>query len=209
MSLGDFYRKQRLDMTFRENQKTKNLYQFGSYLPNLRYKNGVIYYHSSNPIKFKSSKSKSGYYYQSEFKIPNLELNGQMNIYNNTYYIDIIPKYLDDGLEICVKYFDIYDNLHPSDKAKIARATEYQILGINMFKDYYQSSLNHNDDFGFNDILYDKIEYSDNTELFAQLDCASYEFNEESSENHDNKSGKTEDIECDDQYNDELYNEVD
>jgi len=205
-TLADFYQKQRLDMVFRENQKTKKLYQYGAYLPNLRYKNGVLCYHSSNPIKFKSAKSKSGYHYQSEFKIPNLELNGQMNIYNNTYYIDIVPKYLDYGLEIHVKYFDNNDSLHPSEKTKIARAVEYQILGINMFKDYYQSKLNYDDDdFDLNDILYDQIEYSDNTELFSQLNDISYEFSDESSETHDSKSGEISEKES----NEDHYNEVD
>jgi hypothetical protein len=204
-TLADFYQKQRLDMVFRENQKTKNLYQYGSYLPNLRYKNGVIYYHSSNVIKFKSSKSKSGYHYQSEFRISNLELNGQMNIYNNTYYIDIVPKFLDHGLEIHVKYFDTYDSLHPSEKAKIARAAEYQILGINMFKDYYQTKLNYDADFGLNDILYDQLQYSDNTELFSQLNDLPCEFTDESSENQDNKSEKLTETE----HNEETYNYVD
>ena len=173
-TLAEFYQKERLSYTLKHLLQSGTLRKFGSYLPNLRYKNGNIYYYSSNPIKFKSFKSKSGHYYQSEFKLKDLELFGKMNIYNNIYYIEIIPKYLKDGLEICVKYSDQYDILHPMEKTKIARAIEYQILGINMFKDYYEKrTFNNDDNFNIDDILYDHLKYFDINEINNSLNNTS------------------------------------
>jgi len=169
-TLAEFYQKERLSYILKQYEQNGSLRKFGSYLPNLRYKNGNIYYYSNNPIKFKSSKSKSGHFYQSEFKLSDLELFGRMNIYNNVYYVEILPKYLKNGLEICVKYSDQYNTLHPSEKTKIVRAIEYQILGINMFKDFYQSITPDNDvRFDIDDILYDNTHYNDNEEVCNAL----------------------------------------
>lgn len=93
-TLAEFYQRDRIFYNLKQYEHDGSLRKFGSYLPNLRYKNGNIYYYSNNPIKFKSSKSKSGHFYQSEFKLNNLELFGRMNIYNTVYYIEILPKYL-------------------------------------------------------------------------------------------------------------------
>lgn len=183
-TLAEFYQKQRLSHILKQYEENGSLKKFGSYLPNLRYKNGNIYYYSNNPIKFKSSKAKSGYFYQSEFKLKDLELFGRMNIYNNVYYVELLPKYLKNGLEICIKYSDQYDTLHPSEKPKIVRAIEYQILGINMFKDYYGSLRCSNDDpLDIDTILYDSTHYNDNEEVSNALYDSSDILPEDSTEN--------------------------
>lgn len=160
--------------------------KFGSYLPNLRYKNGDVYYIPSHAIKLKSSKSKTGHYYQHEFKISNLQLNGRLDIYNNIYDVDIIPKYFDNGLQINVKYNDPYDTLDVIQQQKIARVIEYRILGINMFKSYYENNSYKDDiDYGIDDILYDHFQTSDNNNIFLPLYDVSYdtEYKDESIEN--------------------------
>ncbi len=169
-SLAESYQRDRISYILNQYEKAGTLRAFGSYLPNLRYKNNNIYYYSSNPIKLKSSKSKLGYYYQREFKLDNLQLYDEMTTYGITYYIEILPKYLTNGLEISVKYSDPYDILHKYDQKKIARAIEFKILGINIFKDYYNTRLSNTDDnFDITDILYDKINYYDNSEVSSAL----------------------------------------
>ena len=141
----------------------KNVCRFGALLPNLRYDTdkGCVYYHSSSSIKLKSKKSKTGFYYQHKFYLPDIQLYGRMDIYNNVYYIDIIPEYFENGLKIHVTYRDPYNTIYEYHQQKIARAVEYQILGINMFRDCYVDEPFYENDFGINDILYDN-EYEEN-----------------------------------------------
>lgn len=136
-------------------------------LPNLRYKNGNVYFKSKYPIKLKINDK---LIYKNEFILKDLQMDGNIDYMGTNLICNILKEELEDGLKINIEYYsNRYTSL--SDMQKFARYIEACILDINM-----------EDDLSMNDDCYEnKIKnYSEN------LNYSSSEIEEENTESSPN-----------------------
>jgi hypothetical protein len=173
-TLEEFNTKKYIKTLEKENEKN-----FIAILPNLRFRNGNVYFLSNKPIKLTDikTKNKNSHY---EFILENISLKGSVFIKDIKFNCEILEEEIKNGLKIKVSYIDQYLVIDKVYMQKVSRAVEAKILGINIFDDDdnidYDDNLNKYDK--NNDLHYETIsDYEDDTETNYEEYYSDYDEN--------------------------------
>jgi hypothetical protein len=154
-------------------------------LPNLRYKNKNVYFVFNNPVKVIINGKRE---FKNEILLPDLSLEGSINVMDIKIKCSIIEEERDDGLKVNLKYMDQH-YLYNSDICKFARAVESAILKIDIFNEdnknieendinnlnyYYESDYEQE-----NNSIYDDEEYYDNDYIEDECTTTYSKFNDD------------------------------
>ena len=147
-------------------------------LPNLRYKDGNIFFKSKNPIKIMLNGKKE---FKSDFLLSNLAFNDTVYWKDIELNCTIMKEELEDGLKINIKYMDRH-TIYRNDIQKFARVIEATILNINIIEsddceidsysdEYEYSSENDIDEYEYEQTQqYDQSEQYDEDNYYEEID---------------------------------------
>jgi hypothetical protein len=154
-------------------------------LPNLRYKNKNVYFVFNNPVKVIINGKRE---FKNEILLPDLSLEGSVNVMDIKIKCNIIEEEREDGLKVNLKYMDQH-YLYNSDICKFARAVESAILKIDIFNEdnenieendshnlnyYYESDYEQE-----NNSIYDEEEYYENDSIEDEYTASYSKFNDD------------------------------
>ena len=153
-------------------------------LPNLKYIDHKIIFHSKNELKLNVH---NHVMFKKDFFVGNLELSSQFDIDEYIFKCTIYEEELDNGLKVHIIYQNKNHNHENIDKGymkKISKIIESKILGID-FEDhvekkneYKNNHINHNE--------YQEYDEYEEYEEYEEYDQEN-EQNEEIEENEENK----------------------
>ena len=103
--------------------ENSEIISYDALLPNLKYKNGNIFFISKEQISF-----------QKEFLLNNISLTGEILCIRTKINFKILEKEVHNGLIINIQYKE-QTEIFKQDRQKIARAIEASILGIDLMDD--------------------------------------------------------------------------
>jgi hypothetical protein len=166
-------------------------------LPNLKYKDDKIIFHSKNELKLNVHNHTL---FKKDFFVGNLELSSQFHIDEYLFKCRIYEEELDNGLKVHIFYQNKNNNHENIDKGymkKISKIIESKILGIDFEDDFgksneYENNMesieNKNEEFYEN---HNYEEYDHENEHNEENEYNEYneenEYNEYNEENEENE----------------------